>query len=156
VVIGRTTLLTRIEGSSENGEETTFVLKHDIKNLDFREQRSQFKTSTISEIKVNGKEYSTDNPGGFDMVTKPDHFTIFNLTTHKNGFYLKAVSNLESLVIKRPGEGGEDLVPTKLSTITNNQTLSEIIKWFGWILTIFIPLISYIKLKMIQKGRNEK
>ncbi|MGH7453466.1 MAG: hypothetical protein ACRENG_19105, partial [bacterium] len=112
--------------------------------------------STIDSIWVSRNfpldsvSFKSRDPGDLELAAEPNRFVLYDLSETAGGFKARAQGRLRSLTVGR-GELKSELVPKYLSLVTQNPTVSLLITWVGWVVTVLIPLI----LKFKTKPKNE-
>ena len=144
------------EAPEDSLREVQFLLKRPVTKLNFTEYSYQNhppeKMSTIDSlfVKLNyplqSNHFKTRGPDDLGFQAEPNSFTLFELSKKNDLLRILAGERLKSLKVYQ-GAITQELVPGFLSYITHHPTMVMAITWLGWILTIFIPLVSKLKSK---------
>lgn len=150
--------------ANKTGERAQFLLEQPMESLDFFKNVFQgnkvLLQSTIDSIFVSRNFpldsviFKSRDPGDLELTAEPNRFVIYDLSETVHGFEVRAQGRLRSLTIGR-GELKMELVPKYLSLITQNRTVSLLITWMAWVITVLIPLILKFKTKSKSEDDDE-
>jgi hypothetical protein len=148
----------------KTGEAAQFLLEQPVENVDFFKNVFQgnkvIPQSAIDSIFVSrnfpldSAGFKSRDAGDLELAAEPNRFTIYDLSETASGFKTRAQGRFRSLKVGR-GELRSELVPKYLSLITQNPTVSLLVTWLGWVVTVLIPLILKFKTKPKSEGDDE-
>ena len=130
--------------------QAQFILEQLAENVDFTTARYRrtgtSKRSSVDSIHVRGKfpienrSFVSRAPGDLEVTPEPNRFVIYDLSESGNGLRLRAQGKLNSLKVGQE-EVYEELVPGYITLITKHPTVTLLITWLGWLVTVLVPFV---------------
>ena len=151
-IAGRNGALTaRVDRAGYTMEhKAEFVLGMRVESLDFSRpsftEQKVLKISTIDSLYITREEplgnkaLKAQNPGDLALLAEPNAFKIFQLFEMTGMLYLNAQGRFKSFTAGKGAIVWQG-VPKMVNYLAENQTLSLLVAWLGWLLTVPLPFV---------------